>query len=139
VARGLICAILNPREVRRSAEAMGVLEETDRIDAGIFAWCAEVKQPRPYEPAGKTQERLTALVLRLRQFTELRTAQANQRRFVSDPTALASFEEILVPVPRQTRPIEADIAALIDGDRLWSALDKAFRSVKASPTARSPA
>ena len=32
---GLACALTNPRSVRRYAEAMGVLEKTDRIDASI--------------------------------------------------------------------------------------------------------
>jgi len=30
-------AIVNPRSVRRFAEAMGLLEKTDRIDAGVIA------------------------------------------------------------------------------------------------------
>jgi Transposase len=35
-------AVVNPRAVRRFAEAMGFLEKTDRIDAGIIAWFATV-------------------------------------------------------------------------------------------------
>jgi transposase len=31
------CALTNPRSVRRYAEAMGVLEKTDRLDAGLIA------------------------------------------------------------------------------------------------------
>ena len=50
-AQGLPCAILNPRMVRRFAEAMGVLEKTDRIDAGVIAWCAQAKRVGPTEPA----------------------------------------------------------------------------------------
>ena len=34
---GLPCAVANPRQVRRFAEAMGFLENTDRIDAGLIA------------------------------------------------------------------------------------------------------
>jgi transposase len=34
---GVPCAIANARSVRRFAEAMGVLEKTDRIDARIIA------------------------------------------------------------------------------------------------------
>jgi transposase len=129
-AQDLPCAILNPRDVRRFAEAMGVLEKTDRIDAAMIAWCAEVKKVKPSRPADETQERLKALVLRLSQLTNLKTAQTNQRRLVSDPTALASFEEILALLARQMRALETEIAALINADPLWRALDKAFRSIK---------
>jgi len=72
---GIPVAILNPRAVRRFAEAMGFLEKTDRIDSGIIAWFAEVKRIAPQRPAGEDQRRLAALVTRLRQLTELRTAQ----------------------------------------------------------------
>lgn len=127
---GLPGAILNPRQVRRFAEAMGFLEKTDRIDAGLIAWFAEVKRIVPQEPAKKAQERLKALVTRLRQLTELRTAQINQRRLVTEPDVLASLDEVIALVNRQIRSLEAKIAGLIDDDPLWSRLDQAFRSIK---------
>ena len=44
---GLPVAILNPRAVRQFAQSMGRLEKTDRIDAGMIAWYAEVRQSPP--------------------------------------------------------------------------------------------
>ena len=48
-------AILNPRSVRRFAEAMGTFEKTDDIDAGVIAHFAEVsassRKPRPAPPS----------------------------------------------------------------------------------------
>jgi transposase len=129
-ARGIPVAILNPRAVRRFAEGMGLLEKTDRIDSGVIAWFAATKHAEPTEPAGETQEQLEALVTRLRQLTELKTMQSNQRRLVSDPTVLKSFEEMLALVIRQIRALEAEIANLIDGDPLWRKLDETFRSIK---------
>jgi len=129
-ARGLPAAIVNPRSVRRFAEAMGLLEKTDRIDAGVIAWYAEVKRIKPCEPASAAQEHLAALVTRLRQLTELKTAQTNQRRLVTDPTVRRSFEEMLGLLTRQLRDLESEIAAQIDGDPLWRKLDEAFRTIK---------
>lgn len=94
-AQGVPAAIVNPRAVRRFAEGMGLLEKTDQIDAGVIAWFAETKRLAPQPPAGAEQERLKALVTRLRQLTELQTAQRNQRRLVSDAAVLASFAEML--------------------------------------------
>jgi len=51
---GIPAAIVNPRAVRRFAEAMGFLEKTDRIDAGIIAWFAEVKRVAPQRPARRS-------------------------------------------------------------------------------------
>ena len=75
-SHGIPAAIVNPRAVRQFAKAMGFLEKTDRIDAGVIAWYAEVRRIVAQEPASAAQERLKALVTRLRQLTELRTHSA---------------------------------------------------------------
>lgn len=129
-AQGVPSAIVNPRAVRHFAEAMGFLEKTDRIDAGVIAWFAAVKRIVPHAPASAAQERLAALVTRLRQLTELRVAQMHQRRLLTDATAIASIEEIVALVTRQTRRFENEIAELIAGDPVWRTLDAAFRSIK---------
>lgn len=129
-AQEIPVAIVNPRAVRQFAQGMGLLEKTDRIDAGVIAWFAEVKRIVPCEPAGEAQERLSALVTRLRQLTELRTAQTNQRRLVTEPTVRKSFEDMLALITRQIRSLEAEIAGLIDDDPLWRKLDETFREIK---------
>jgi transposase len=129
-AQNVPVAIVNPRSVRRFAEAMGLLEKTDKIDAGAIAWFAQVKRIKPREPASEIQERLTALVLRLRQLTDLRTMQTNQRRLVSDPIVQKAFDDLLALITRQIRSLEPEIAGLIDDDPLWKKLDAACRSVK---------
>jgi transposase len=129
-AHGVPAAIVNPRAVRRFAEAMGILEKTDRIDTGVIAWFAEVKGIAPQPPASQAQQRLAALVTRLRQLTELRTAQSNQRRLVTDALARASFDELLTLIACQIRGFETQIAELIGSDPLWQKLDAAFRSIK---------
>ena len=129
-AANMPAAIVNPRQVRHFAEAMGVLEKTDRIDAGVIAWFAEIRRIVAQAPPSQTQNRLAALVTRLRQLTDLRVAQTNQRRLVDDADVNASFEGILALITRQIREIEAKIAALIATDPLWRALDAAFRTFK---------
>lgn len=127
---GMPTAILNPRAVRRFAEAMGFLEKTDRIDAGIIAWFAAVKRIVPQPPADATQERLRTRVTRLRQLTELRASQMNQRRLVTDAVVREAINELIGFCTRQIRQLEAAIAELIDSDPLWRELDKAFRTIK---------
>lgn len=129
-AHGVPAAIVNPRAVRRFAEAMGVLEKTDRIDSGIIAWFAEAKPIAPQAPARPAQQRLAAWVTRLRQLTELRTAQHNQRRLVTDPLARRSFDELLQLLNRQIKALASQIVGLIDSDPLWHRLDAAFRQIK---------
>jgi transposase len=129
-AAGIPAAIVNPRAVRRFAEAMGRLEKTDRIDAGMIAWYAETKRISAQQPASQTQQKLAACVTRLRQLVELRTSQTNQRRLITDPDVLASFAALLAFTAEQIRQFEAKIITLIKADPLWQALDAEFRSIK---------
>lgn len=129
-AAGMPCAIVNPRSVRRFAEAMGLLEKTDRLDAGIIAHFAAVKRIVAQQPASETQQRLAAAVGRLRQLTNFRTVQLNQRRLVTDADVLASIDGILALLRTQIRQFEHSIAAMIDADPLWQQLDAVFRGIK---------
>jgi len=128
--QGLGVAILNPRAVRQFAESMGSLEKTDRIDAGMIAWYAEVKKSRPVCLAPQSQQHLRALVTRLRQLTEIRTAQLNQQRLVIDRSVQASFTKLLTFVGRQIRDLEQRIAQRIEQDPLWRELNQTFRTIK---------
>jgi transposase len=129
-AATLPCAIVNPRSVRRFAEAMGLLEKTDRIDAGVIAWYAAVKRITAQQPASQTQQELAALVTRLRQLTDSRTRETNQRRLVQDAQVLDSFTAVLAVIAAQIRSIETKIVALITADPLWQSLDAEFRTIK---------
>ena len=127
---GLACAIVNPRQVRRFAESMGYLEKTDAIDAGVIAHFAQTKALVGQAPASPAQARLTALVVRLRQLTDLKVAQANQRRLLTDAQALASIDEMTALIRQQIKGFEIAIAELLGEDPLWRALDQALREIK---------
>ncbi|WP_245476890.1 transposase, partial [Bradyrhizobium sp. Leo170] len=45
--QGIGCALANARSVRRYAEAMGILEKTDRIDSSVIARFAHAKNLAP--------------------------------------------------------------------------------------------
>lgn len=129
-ARGVPVAVLNPRAVRQFAQGMGLLEKTDRIDAGVIAWYAAVKHAGPTWPASAEQQQLQALVRRLQQLTQLQAEQRNQRRLVTDEVVLACFTDLLAVVARQIRELAAAIAELIARDPLWQKLDAGFRTIK---------
>jgi transposase len=128
--RGLPVAILNPRAVRQFAQSMGRLEKTDSIDAGMIGWYAEVKKSEPVCLAPENQQHLRALVTRLRQLTEMRVAQLNQQRLVTDRAVEAGFRKMLAFLAKQIGELEKKIAALIEQDPLWRELNQVFRTVK---------
>jgi transposase len=127
---GLPVTIVNPRAVRQFAQSMGALEKTDVIDAGMIARYAESKRSQPMCLAPRTQIELRACVTRLRQLTEVRTAQLNQQRLVSAPAIQKGFARMLKFLANQMEELEQAIAQLIDADALWSELNEAFRTIK---------
>lgn len=128
---GMPCGMTNPRSVRRYAEAMGVLEKTDRIDASVIARFAHAKNLQPTPAPTPAQQRLKALVARLRQVTDDLTVQKQRRASLLDNAEmLASVDEVIALLKRQSRTLEGEIASMIDDDPLWAQLAEAWRSVK---------
>jgi transposase len=128
---GLPCAITNARNVRLYAEAMGVPEKTDRIDASMIARFARHKNLRPMPLPSVAQRRLKALVARLRQLTDDLIVQKQRRSSLHDDAEmLASIDEVIALLKRQSRAIEGEIGSMIDDDPLWAHLSQTFRSVK---------
>ena len=105
-AEGMAVALLNPRAVRQFARGMGTLEKTDRIDARMIAWYAEVKRSEPGLPASAAQQRLKALVTRLRQLTEMAAGEKNKRCLVRDELVEKSFSVLRKTMQAEVRRME---------------------------------
>ena len=128
---GLPCAITNARNVRLYAESMGVPEKTDRIDASMIARFARHKDLQPMQLPSPAQRRLKALVARLRQLTDDLIVQKQRRSSLCDDAEmLASIDEVIALLKRQSRAIEGEIGSMIDDDPLWAHLSQTFRSIK---------
>jgi len=129
--KGISCALTNPRNVRRYAEAMGILEKTDRIDASVIARFALAKNLVPTPLPSQAQQRLKALVTRLRQITDDLTVQKQRRASTFDNVEMrSSIDEVIALLKRQSRKLEGEIASMIDDDPLWAKLAESWREVK---------
>jgi transposase len=129
--KGVSCALTNPRNVRRYAEAMGILEKTDRIDSSVIACFAHAKDLAPTPLPSQAQQRLKALVARLRQVTDDLTVQKQRRASTFDNGEIrASIDEVIVLLKRQSRKLEGEIASMIDDDPLWAKLAETWRETK---------
>jgi transposase len=73
---------------------------------------------------------LRARVTRLRQLTQVRTAQLNQQRLVTNRAVQKGFGKMLAFLAGQIQELEQAIAALIQADPLWRELNQAFRTIK---------
>ena len=77
-AGGIATAVINPRQARDFAKAIGVLAKTDRVDALVLERFAQAIKPpvRALKPQ-ETQE-LDAILTRRRQIVEMITAESNR-------------------------------------------------------------
>jgi transposase len=77
-AAGLPVAVLNPRQVRDFARAIGKLAKTDRIDARVLAQMAQAVRPPVRALPDEQTRQLAARVARRRQLIEMLVAERNR-------------------------------------------------------------
>lgn len=128
-AAGLPLAIVNPRQVRDFAKALGRLAKTDAIDAQVLAlFGARVRpEPRPL-PTTATQE-LDALVTRRRQLLEMLHAERQRRRVAQGRVVRKSLDAHIRWLERQLVDTDAELEAAIQASPLWRLQDELLQSV----------
>lgn len=118
-ACGFAVAVINPRQARDFAKAMGYLAKTDRIDARALAELAQVLARHPQRdrflsvlPTSE-QQVLQALVARRRQLVAMHVAE-HQRLSVSHQAARKSIEALIQAIRAQLDEVEAELARHIE-------------------------
>jgi len=126
---GLPLAIVNPRQVRDLARALGQLAKTDTVDARIIALFADKVRPAAQPLADETARRLGELVTRRRQLLEILTGESNRRPLVQDRTVQRRLDAHIAWLRREIRDLETDLTSTIRGSALWRETDDLLRSV----------
>lgn len=118
-------AVINPRQVRDFARALGRLAKTDAIDAidaRVLALFAERVRPErrdlPDLPDRQALE-LKELLARRRQLVDLRTAEGNRLKQAASGRVKDSIAAVLDLIDRQLKGVEADLDALIKQSPAW--------------------
>ena len=127
-AAGLPVVVVNPRQVRDFAKAVGTLAKTDRIDAHVLARFAATIQPPVRPLKDETSLELEALLNRRRQLVEMlvmeknRHAQANRRVSKGIRTHIAWLE-------KRVKDVDGELQSWIENSPLWRVKDDLLRSV----------
>lgn len=114
-AAGLAVAVVNPRQARDFARAMGALAKTDALDARMLAAFARLLHQHPererfIKPLADAQlQRLQALVLRRRQLVEM-IAKEQQRKRLAHAAARPSIERVITFLRRELSDSDDEIA-----------------------------
>ena len=127
-AAGLAVAVVNPRQVRDFAKAVGQLAKTDVLDARVLARFAEVVRPAPRPLPDAEAAALSALLTRRRQVIAMLVAE--QQRLPSTPPALRPRVEAHLGWLRQERDdLDRELRRRIRQSPTWRADDDLLQSV----------
>jgi transposase len=117
---GLPVAVVNPRQVRDFARAVGKLAKTDSIDAKILAHFGEAVQPPVRGVPDQQLEEIGHLVSRHRQLIEMIVAERN-RRMSSMGAARRDIDATIRFLRDRLDKIDEQMKTLIAKHPEWSA------------------
>jgi transposase len=128
-AAGLPVVVVNPRQVRDFAKALGQLAKTDRLDARVLAhFAAAIKPPlRPIKSADELE--LDALVGRRGQLVEMLTAEKNRRGSAATATVREKIKEHIDWLEERIAELDEQLQALLKSSSLWQGKDDILQSV----------
>lgn len=125
---GVPVAIVNPRQVRDFAKAVGRLAKTDRIDAAVLAHFAEAIRPEVRPLANEQARELAAVLLRRRQLLAMITAEGNRVR-TAPKTVGKRIEAHLRWLRKELTRANEDLARTVRESPVWREKDDLLRSV----------
>lgn len=113
-ASGLAVAVINPRQARDFAKAMGYLAKTDRIDATVLCELARTLASQPQwdrfvKPLADAEQRtMKALITRRAQLLGMLGAE-RQRLGVAHAASRSSIEKLIKTIRGELKGIEAQL------------------------------
>ncbi len=126
---GLPLAVVNPRQVRDFARALGRLAKTDAIDAKVIALFAERIEPPARPIASPEAQRLGELVARRRQIVEMIGMEQNRRRRAGDKRLVKRIDRHVAFLEKELADVDADIDAGVRASPAWRVAEELLVSV----------
>jgi transposase len=120
--------VVNPRQARAFAKAVGQLAKTDKIDAGVLAHFGEAIRPEVRPVKSRQLQELSALVSRRRQLVEMLTMEKNRlasaaKEIRKDITAHISW------LGKRLKDVDGKLSRTVKICPVWREKDEIMRSV----------
>jgi transposase len=129
-AVGLPVVLVNPRQVRDFAKALGQLAKTDRLDARVLAHFAAAIEP-PLRPLKTTDDtELDALMGRRNQLSDILGAEKNRRRSAATDAARADIDAHIEWLEQRLKALDEQLKDHLKRSVAWQQKDKILQSVK---------
>lgn len=122
-------AVVNPRQIRDFAKALGRLAKTDRIDAQVIALFAEKIQPKANVVCDENQQKLADHQARRRQLIDMITMEKNRLAMASKEMK-KSIRAIIKSLENELQKINDWLEKLIQADEEFIRKDKLLQTIK---------
>jgi len=128
-AAGLPVVVINPRQVRAFAKAIGQLAKTDRLDAGVLAhFAAAVKPPlRPFK--SKDDQELKDLMSRRGQLIDMLVAEKNRRHTATSDVVRKAIKEHIDWLEERIAELDEQLQTRLVSSPEWQSKDTILQSV----------
>lgn len=127
--RGIPVAVVNPRQVRDFAKAIGALAKTDRIDARVLARFGEAVQPEPRPLPTPEAKELEEFLSRRRQIVDMLTMEKNRLAIAATKRMKKSIEKHITWLEEALRRSNDDIDTAVKASPVWREKEDLLRSV----------
>lgn len=121
--------VVNPRQVRDFARALGRLAKTDRIDAQVLATFAQQIQPEIRELKDGQTLQLEALLARRRQILTMLTAE-RQRLTTAAASVRGDIKEHIHFLQKRLKDSDRGLHQALRESPLWREREELFKPVK---------
>lgn len=125
---GLPVVVVNARQVRDFARAVGKLAKTDAIDAGVIAHFASAVKPSVRPLPDQQAKELSGLVTRRRQVVEMIGAETN-RLATTGGQLKAQVQAHITWLNECLRRLDKDLSEQVRSSPIWCEKDNLLQSV----------
>ena len=120
--------VVNPRQVRDFAKAVGQLAKTDKIDAEVLAHFGEALRPEVRPVKSRQLQELSALVSRRRQLVDMLTMEKN--RLASAPKEIRKdIKAHIAWLEKRLKDVDGKLSQAVKSCPAWREQDEIMRSV----------
>jgi transposase len=120
--------VVNPRQVRDFARAIGRLAKTDAIDAHVLAHFAEAVRPAPRPIADADAQALSALVARRHQLISMLVAEKN-RLGTALPSVRPRIQAHITWLEQEIKELDDHLGDTLHQSPIWREKEDLLRSV----------
>src|SRR5215210_835305 len=128
-AAGIPVAVVNPRQARDFAKAIGRLAKTDRIDAFVLARLARAVEPSPSVLPDAEARLLQAILARRRQLLSMLTAENNRLQMACEGALAKRIRAHMKWLEKEISRTDSDLEEAIEASASFKENESLLRSV----------